>query len=523
MKAAICCLLLAVLVTAQEDGNPHKWDRQRRCDATDYSPACGLCEGIGGRAFSDKNKDILLTTCKPLKNASDIKLNYSYPAFPMQFTNKGFYEILITEKTNPFCVGGFPGPNSVPTHCYSPQEGTFNYDWTNTRVLLDYNVKGTVSNLGKNVSSRILHSKSLMWIQNELIIGSQCICTDPGQKINETVYPVQNDFMREKSVFLGREAIAVEYIWQTLELDHWVKGPHHIWAEPETGRIVRMWQPWNGLEVLDPTKWELTVDSSLFDQPPKGCMKGGDKMRIKCADNGYPKGSPQAKMEVTSQVQAEQEQVENSDLIRAQTKIPGPAYKGSTFAQMSHTLNKHLYTMGASSPVKFNVVPCSSLELLELYEIQTAIWSSMNPVFQDIYEAKQDNRWLRVRSLEELKRTMDHEVNQLGALTGDQTDFNQFYNMTRDGKCHETVMWYIHHLSKSAKQEIARKFPDFAIPDLPSVRHDVENDHIIKKDVGLKLNGGEGDQAVKARAYLTNVYKESLTCTDCHSAPKKLV
>jgi len=35
-------------------------------------------------------------------------------------------------------------------------------------------------------------------------------------------------------------------------LDHWVKGPHHIWKDPETGYIVRMWQPWNGLSVWDP-------------------------------------------------------------------------------------------------------------------------------------------------------------------------------------------------------------------------------------------------------------------------------
>merc|ERR1719310_280868 len=46
-----------------DDGNPHGWDRKRRCDQ-DQMPRCQLCEGIGGKAWGDKNEDIDLTTCE---------------------------------------------------------------------------------------------------------------------------------------------------------------------------------------------------------------------------------------------------------------------------------------------------------------------------------------------------------------------------------------------------------------------------------------------------------------------------
>ena len=82
------------------DGNPHGWDRMRRCDHAGYTPKCGLCEGYGGipygeegcsghgigldsqltkppllsflRLAGDDNDQITLTTCAPVANASDV-------------------------------------------------------------------------------------------------------------------------------------------------------------------------------------------------------------------------------------------------------------------------------------------------------------------------------------------------------------------------------------------------------------------------------------------------------------------
>ena len=71
--SAICLVLgLAGKVASQADGNPHNWDRQRRCDHTDYDPPCGLCEGIGGIVWGDNNEDITITSCTPIAEPSEI-------------------------------------------------------------------------------------------------------------------------------------------------------------------------------------------------------------------------------------------------------------------------------------------------------------------------------------------------------------------------------------------------------------------------------------------------------------------
>ena len=66
------CLLLPLGLAQRgqgQDGNPHNWDRRRRCDQTEYEPPCGVCEGVGGIAFGDDNQDITLTPCAPVRTS----------------------------------------------------------------------------------------------------------------------------------------------------------------------------------------------------------------------------------------------------------------------------------------------------------------------------------------------------------------------------------------------------------------------------------------------------------------------
>jgi len=270
-------------INSQSDGNPHKWDRNRRCDNDDYDPPCGLCEGIGGLAWSDKVKDIKLTTCIPVAQPEEVeKSTIADPYLPDVFTNTGFYEVLIGMKTNPLCIGAFPGPDSLGDHCYTSQQGTFNYDWNNYRLRIDYNVKGFL----KNSTLTTFHTKGDMWILNDYSIFKQCICIDPGRRYNITIYPVNPKFMKEGSRYIGREKLGIEYLWQERVVDHWVKGPHHIWVDVISGKIIRMWQPWNGLEVFDPEKWILEADPDVFANPPKECTKNGFFFRVGCDDEG---------------------------------------------------------------------------------------------------------------------------------------------------------------------------------------------------------------------------------------------
>lgn len=289
-KKILFLTFLTLLTNSQEDGNPHGWDRQRRCDNEFYSPPCGPCEGIGGLVTSDAKKDIKITTCSVIALPSELdeKARTEYPLLPDNFINDKFWQILISVKTNVLCVGGFPGPDSTQTNCYQEQKGIHYMDWAGRQVRFDLSGK-----LGPfSTPTVVYHRKQFMWIDNTLpVIGSkQCICTDPGASQGLIIYPIHPDFMKEDSRFIGRERLGIEYMNVEKVVDHWTKGPHHIWKDVETGRIIRMWQPWNGLQVLHPDAWRSMGEEEIkrvFDMPPKACLNG--YFKTNCDANGYPK------------------------------------------------------------------------------------------------------------------------------------------------------------------------------------------------------------------------------------------
>ena len=81
--------------------------------------------------------------------------------------------------------------------------------------------------------------------------------------------------------YIGREKLQVEYLWRNYTVDHFVKGPHHAFVDVNTSRIVRLWQPFNGLEVFDPEKWVEDVDDAVFDMPA-GCKVLSGKTGKRC-------------------------------------------------------------------------------------------------------------------------------------------------------------------------------------------------------------------------------------------------
>ena len=133
-----------------------------------------------------------------------------------------------------------------------------------------------------------------MWIVNDLGLGvHQCICTAPGANLGIKIYPIKYDFMNPEAAgmsvrFIGRENLFIEFIEKTMEVDHWTQGPHHIWIDTSTRRIVRMWQPWNGLEIWDPEAWTFEDNSLTFEHPPQQCIPEWLKWTIKCDEQGMP-------------------------------------------------------------------------------------------------------------------------------------------------------------------------------------------------------------------------------------------
>ena len=108
-----------------------------------------------------------------------------------------------------------------------------------------------------------MHRGPTMWIVNKYgWIGNgnidQCICINIREGGNASnpnpIYPVNYNWV-DNLEYIAREIIGVEYLSETegeltdVELDHWAYGPHHLWSYPESGQILRMWQPFNGLQV----------------------------------------------------------------------------------------------------------------------------------------------------------------------------------------------------------------------------------------------------------------------------------
>ena len=149
-------------VQAQSDGNPHGWDRVRRCDHTDYDPPCGVCEGIGGIPFGDKNEDITLTSCEPIANASEIDPSTLVkPVWATSWTADIYYEVLIGPKSDPFCFSVIPGNSSEGDLCYRADYGQQYYDMEEAEALrYDLNMKSVVG----NITSTIVHQGRNFWM-----------------------------------------------------------------------------------------------------------------------------------------------------------------------------------------------------------------------------------------------------------------------------------------------------------------------------------------------------------------------
>ena len=103
-----------------------------------------------------------------------------------------------------------------------------------------------------NVSAIAIHQGDNFWLVNKWPWFGihQCMCVHIGQASIDLgkIYPVQYNWT-EHLRFVAREKLMVEYINEELVLDHWVYGPHHVWTRSESGNIVRMYVPFNLLQV----------------------------------------------------------------------------------------------------------------------------------------------------------------------------------------------------------------------------------------------------------------------------------
>lgn len=290
--SAAAAVLFFRLAAATCDGNPHNWDRVRRCDAYNdacpdaaWAGNCGVCEGIGGIPTSDDNGAIKVPKCEVVHTAAEVAERGLAapvkPRFEKRFINTGFYEVQIFVKHDPLCIAQIPSIVSNGTHCYKPQEGTFNYDEPSGRLRIDY-FKSETPLPGMNMTEYFYHEGTCVHphITHYGILPSSIACPC----INVTVGIVSSDWAAD-AAYVGRAKLDVEYLGLSGQLvDHWIKGPHHAFVDVASGNIIRLWQPFNGLEVFDPTKWvknpAVTADWNKTFELPLPCKVEAGRLCI---------------------------------------------------------------------------------------------------------------------------------------------------------------------------------------------------------------------------------------------------
>lgn len=461
-------LSLIHFVSGQDDGNPHGWDRVRRCDTFGYNPPCGICEGVGGVPFGDKPDDYYPTGCTKVAGPSEIDPStLKRPDWAVQWYSHEYYGVLIGPKNDPFCFQVFPSNSSQGDLCYQPQQGPQAYDMTKS-FALRYDLQ--IATVVGNITSKIIHQDIDFWVVNKFpwYLGgfTQCICTTAKEGgVGAPVYPLMYNWTDNLS-FIGREKLDVEYIWKKgVVLDHWGYGPHHIWSEPETGKLIRMWQPFNGLQVFPEGTSISYVDPSNFTNlPPPECKKGGALMRIKCTDDGYPQG-------------ANDTEIAGKDLHRAKNPVPAHDFRGDSFEQMSEILNGHLQNTGAKTK------ECEDFTHQELQELQQLFHQLAHGDFDDIYKLNNDPRQI-------------FDLRDFSDINGLAKKFD-LEHIVRDGHCHEAVMWFVHHLTEDVKQMLIDH--GVVIPLLSYGRHSMPDD------------------ISEHEAKIYNVYDKQVTCLDCHA------
>jgi len=245
-------------------------NRRKRCD-WDYDPPCQMCEGVGGWIWGEQEDEISYTSCTPLMEAADIpKDNITSPVWPLHFTVDE-----VTVLINQLDTGGrFPGAEPCALHNFKNDTERFYYDGILPFMRIDTGSGTKIWSLPDNN----------MFIKINAI--DLCLCVTPFQSHTDIpTGPLEHDFAKDATL-VGREVIGLEGLNTTSVADHWNKGPHHFWVDVATNRMVRGWQPYNGLNIY--YNWNYTTPEPVNFVVDKSCIKGPGFRKNTSCEHPYP-------------------------------------------------------------------------------------------------------------------------------------------------------------------------------------------------------------------------------------------
>jgi len=173
----------------------------------------------------------------------------------------------------------------------------------------------------------------------------------------------------------------------------------------------------------------------------------------------------------------------SKDLKRAKQPKPGKGFAGASFRESMQSLNRVLTNIDS-----LTVKNCSEFSLDELHATQLTLFNARSPALDNVYSGASDTRRMVHEHLASMQNDHQQQVRE-----AEQSDLA---SKVRDGVCHETVMWYVHHLTETARQEV---HTHIVLPLLPEVQH-----------VNLAPGAEDAAQNVHER------YNAQISCAICH-------
>jgi hypothetical protein len=172
-----------------------------------------------------------------------------------------------------------------------------------------------------------------------------------------------------------------------------------------------------------------------------------------------------------------------SDLRRAKTPKPleNSQVLGDSPEHAFESMNRALQRGAAVTR------DCQLFDHETLNSLARQLYSVRSTELDDIYSAKSDKRALHFGSLDYKERIWQGET-AAAAVHPSHVLGGPAYNATRDGKCAELVMWFVHHLAEPTRKQLAAS-PNFQLPLMPSA---------------------PASEEARSHEY------QRQTCTDCH-------
>jgi len=172
------------------------------------------------------------------------------------------------------------------------------------------------------------------------------------------------------------------------------------------------------------------------------------------------------------------------DLSRARRPKPGKAFTGRSFGTAMSKLNAAL--LGEKG---LQTQACRDISVGKLHEMQRLLFDARTPELDAVYVNADDTRRMTHADATSLEKEQAAHVEM-------EKNDAALAAKVHDGACHEMVMWYIHHLSASAREEVKESL---VLPLLPELLHDAP-----------PADAAPAHQARHAR------YTEQASCAICH-------